>query len=129
MWVSKSFKKLAAALRELGHSVSPNGVRKLLGKLGYSRQGNRKTLEGRQHPDRDAQFHHINARVQATQAAGQPVISVDTKKKELVGRFKNPGTDYRPQGEPDLVDVHDFPDKEKGKVVPYGIYDVAEDAG
>jgi hypothetical protein len=129
MWVSKSFKKLAAALRELGHSVSPNSVRKLLGKLGYSRQGNRKTLEGRQHPDRDAQFHHINARVQATQAAGQPVISVDTKKKELVGRFKNPGTDYRPQGEPDPVDVHDFPDKEKGKVVPYGIYDVAEDAG
>jgi hypothetical protein len=116
-------------LAELGHSVSPNSVRRLLGKLWYCRQANRKTLEGRQHPDRDAQFHHINARVQGAQAAGQPVISVDTKKKELVGEFKNGGSDYRPKGDPRRVKVHDFEDKTLGKVVPYGVYDVAGDEG
>ncbi len=129
LWVSKSLRKLAAALSDLGHSACPNTVRKLLGQMGYSRQGNRKSLEGRQHADRDAQFQHINSRVRARQAEGQPVISVDTKKKELIGAFKNGGTDYRLQGQPHHVDVHDFPDKTLGKVVPYGIYDVAENEG
>ena len=129
LWVSKSLRKLAAALADKGHSACPNTVRKLLSQLGYSRQGNRKCLEGRQHVDRDDQFRHINERVRACQADGQPVISVDTKKKELIGAFKNGGTDYRPHGRPHRVDVHDFPDKTLGKVVPYGIYDVAENKG
>ena len=129
LWVSKSLRKLSGALAEIGHSACPNTVRKLLGQIGYSRQGNRKSLEGRQHVDRDAQFEHINHRVRACQAEDQPVISVDTKKKELVGTFKNGGTDYRPEGQPHRVDVHDFPDKTLGKVVPYGIYDLAENKG
>jgi hypothetical protein len=129
-WVSKSPAKLAAALNEGGHEVSPNTVAKLLSeKLEYSRQFNRKTHEGARHPDRNAQFEHINAKVVAAQAAGQPVISVDTKKKELVGNFKNGGSDYRPKGDPHRVKVHDFEDKALGKVVPYGIYDVGANAG
>ena len=100
LWVSKSYDKLAPALADLGHAVSPNSVRKLLTGLGFSRQFNRKADEGSSHPDRDAQFEHINAKVTAAQAAGQPVISVDTKKKELVGDFKNGGSDYRPKGDP-----------------------------
>jgi hypothetical protein len=129
-WVSKSPAKLAEALNEGGHEVSANTVAKLLEeKLEYSRQFNRKTHEGSSHPDRNAQFEHINAKVVAAQAAGQPVISVDTKKKELVGNFKNGGSDYRPKGDPHRVKVHDFADKALGKVVPYGVYDVGANAG
>jgi hypothetical protein len=129
-WVSKSPAKLAAALKEGGHEVSANTVAKLLeAKLEYSRQFNRKTHEGASHPDRNAQFEHINAKVVAAQSAGQPVISVDTKKKELVGNFKNGGSDYRPKGDPHRVKVHDFEDKGLGKVVPYGVYDVGANAG
>lgn len=129
LWVSKSHAKLAAALRSMGHQISPNTVRKLLRELGYSRQVNRKAEEGRQHPDRDAQFEYINERVLAFQAAGQPVISVDTKKKELIGDYKNAGSDYRPRGQAQRVKVHDFEDKSLGKVVPYGVYDLADDSG
>ncbi len=102
---------------------------KLLGLLKYRRQANRKTLEGSRNPDRDAQFEHINAAVISTHTAGQPVISIDTKKKELIGRYKNAGSDYRPEGCPDAVKVHDFVDDELGKVVPYGVYDIAANAG
>lgn len=129
LWVSKSHDKLARALGDMGHAISPNSVRKLLTKLGFSRQSNRKADEGSNHPDRDAQFEHINAKVVAAQAAGEPVISVDTKKKELVGNYRNGGTDYRPKGDPQRVKVHDFADKTLGKVTPYGIYDVAADEG
>jgi hypothetical protein len=129
LWVSKSREKLAAALRDLGHTISANTVGSLLEVLGYSRQVNRKTKEGSHHPDRDAQFNHINSQVMALQAAGQPVISVDTKKKELVGDYKNGGSDYRPKGCPDRVRVHDFADKELGKVAPYGIYDITTNTG
>jgi len=128
-WVSKSLAKLAEALRAMGHQVSPQTVGRLLRQLKFSRQGNVKAEEGRQHPDRDAQFQHINNRVLEVQAAGQPVISVDTKKKELIGNFKNAGTDYRPQGRPQRVDVHDFPDKELGKAIPYGVYDITDNSG
>ena len=129
MWVSKSHAKLAAALREMGHKIADSSIPKLLGLLKYRRQVNRKTLEGSHNPDRDAQFEHINAAVIATQAAGQPVISIDTKKKELVGSYKNVGSDYRPEGCPDKVNVHDFVDKELGKAIPYGIYDITANAG
>lgn len=129
LWVSKSMDKLAAALTAMGHPISADTVANELVKLGFSRQHNRKADEGSHHPDRNAQFEHINAKVVAAQAAGQPVISVDTKKKELVGNFKNGGSDYRPKGEPCRVNVHDFEDKTLGKVVPYGIYDVAANAG
>ena len=98
-------------------------------KLGFSRQHNRKADEGSRHADRNAQFEHINTKVVAAQAAAQPVISVDTKKKELVGNFKNGGSDYRPKGDACGVNVHDFEDKELGKVVPYGVYDVTANAG
>lgn len=129
LWVSKSLDKLAAALNEMGHAVSANTVRKLLIELGFSRQSNRKADEGSHHGDRDAQFEHINAKVLAAQAAGQPVISVDTKKKELVGNYRNGGTDYRPKATPQRVKVHDFEDKGLGKVVPYGVYDIAANNG
>jgi hypothetical protein len=129
LWVSKSHVKLAKALQALGHTVSPNTVRKLLHQLGYSRQANRKANEGRQHVDRDAQFEHINAQVLTFHADGQPVISVDTKKKELIGNFSNKGTEYRPEGEPRRTEVHDFENKNLGKVVPYGIYDLADNSG
>ena len=129
MWVSKSHAKLAAALRGMGHKVADSSIPKLLGSLKYRRQVNRKTLEGSHNPDRNAQFEHINAAVTATQAAGQPVISIDTKKKELIGSYKNGGSDYRPEGCPELVNVHDFVDKELGKAVPYGVYDIAANAG
>ena len=130
MWVSKSREKLAAELVANGHEVSPNTVGRLLvDELQYSRQLNRKTLEGASHPDRNAQFEHINAAVISAQAAGQPVISIDTKKKELIGNFKNGGSDWRPKGDPIGVNVHDFKDKELGKVVPHGIYDPTANAG
>ena len=129
IWVSKSMEKLAASLTEMGHPISADTVRKELVKLGFSRQSNRKAEEGSKHPDRNAQFEHINAKVIAAQARQQPVISVDTKKKELIGNFKNGGTDYRPKGNPQRVNVHDFEDKRLGKVVPYGVYDVTANAG
>ena len=129
IWVSKSMDKLAEALTEMGYPISADTVKKELVKLGFSRQVNRKADEGSKHPDRNAQFEHINAKVVAAQAKGQPVISVDTKKKELVGNFKNGGSDYRPKGEPLRVNVHDFEDKALGKVVPYGVYDVTANAG
>lgn len=130
IWVSKSLDKLAEALAGLGHRISSNTVGKLLTtKLGFSRQGNRKADEGSRHPDRNAQFEYINAKVLAAQAKGQPVISVDTKKKELVGNYKNAGTDWRPKGSPVRVKVHDFEDKALGKVVPYGVYDIGANEG
>jgi hypothetical protein len=129
IWVSKSMDKLAATLTAMGHPISADTVRKELVKLGFSRQSNRKADEGSKHPDRNAQFEYINKKVVAAQAKRQPVISVDTKKKELVGNFKNAGTDYRPKGEPRRVNVHDFEDKQLGKVVPYGVYDVTANAG
>lgn len=129
LWVSKSLEKIAMALAATGHKVSPATVRKELTRLGFSRQSNRKADEGSHHPDRNAQFEHINARVLAAQGRGQPVIWVDTEKKELVGNFKNGGTDWRPKGDPQRVNVHDFEDKTLGKVVPYGVYDVAANAG
>jgi transposase len=128
-WTAKSVRKLAAALRESGHRVSFRTVARLLRGLGYSLQANAKTSEGRQHPDRDRQFEHINETVTAALAQGQPVISVDTKKKELVGDFKNAGREWRPKGEPVQVRTHDFKDKQLGKAIPYGIYDLAHDEG
>jgi hypothetical protein len=129
IWVSKSMDKLAEALTEMGHPISADTVRKELVKLGFSRQHNRKADEGSRHPDRNAQFEHINAKVVAAQAKGEPVVSVDTKKKELVGNFRNGGSDYRPKGDPVRVKVHDFEDKALGKVVPYGVYDVGANEG
>ena len=128
-WTAKSTTQLAAALTEQGHAVSPRTVGRLLNAAGYSLQSNRKTKEGADHPDRNAQFEHINAMVRRFQQRGQPVISVDTKKKELVGRFKNGGREWRPRGEPEEVLVHDFMDKELGKAIPYGVYDVSENQG
>jgi hypothetical protein len=129
LWVSKSREKLARTLVEMGHAISANTVGKLLTtELGFSRQHNRKADEGSKHPDRDAQFAHINTKVVAAQAKRQPVISVDTKKKELVGNYRNGGCDYRPKGDPRRVNVHDFEDKKLGKVVPYGVYDVTANA-
>ena len=129
-WVSKSREKLAAALKAMGHVISANTVASLLStELGFSRQYNRKADEGSKHPDRNAQFDYINTKISAAQADGQPVISVDTKKKELIGNYKNGGTDYRPEGDPLRVKVHDFIDQELGKVAPYGIYDIAANAG
>ena len=129
LWVSKSHAKLAEALCAMGHKIKKSSIPKLLGVLNYRRQVNRKTLAGSNHPNRNAQFEHINAAVIATQSAGQPVISIDTKKKELIGRYKNSGSDYRPEACPDKVNEHDFADKTLGKAVPYGVYDIAANAG
>jgi hypothetical protein len=128
-WTSKSLVKLAGALREMGHEVSDRSVGKLLKGLNYSLQGNRKAREGAEHPDRDAQFQFINATATAALAAGQPVISVDTKKKELVGNYKAVGREYEPSGQPVEVSTHDFPDKRLGKAVPFGVYDLGRDEG
>ncbi|MGI6419465.1 MAG: ISAzo13 family transposase [Thermoguttaceae bacterium] len=122
-WSCKSTRTLAEELSRQGFSVSANTVGRLLRECGYSLQANRKTIEGKQHPDRDAQFRHINRRVKAFQRARQPAISVDTKKKEPLGKMKNPGRTYRKKGDPEKVKTHDFPDKELGKAVPYGVYD------
>lgn len=128
-WTCKSAAKLAAALQTQGHAVSERTVNRLLHDLGYSLQSNRKTLEGRAHPDREAQFQYINRRAKAFQKQGQPVISVDTKKKELVGQFRNGGREWYPQGQPEEVQGHDFPDQGLGKVIPYGVYDEATNSG
>ena len=128
-WTCKSVRKLADELNDQGHQVSHELVANLLKELGYSLQANRKTHEGTAHPDRNAQFEHINAEVQAFQSAGQPIISVDTKKKELVGDFKNGGRELCPPGEPEMVRVHDFVLPELGKAAPYGVYDVTHNLG
>jgi Rhodopirellula transposase DDE domain len=128
-WTCKSLRRLAAALQAEGHRVSRTLVGDLLKGLGFSLQGNRKTTEGDSHPDRDAQFAYINAKVSKALAEKQPVISVDTKKKELVGDFKNSGREYRRHGDPEAVRVHDFLIKELGRAVPYGVYDIAANAG
>ena len=128
-WTRKSLRRLADELQAQGHRVSRTLVGTLLHDLGFSLQANAKTREGGQHPDRDAQFAFINAHVTRALAAGEPVISVDTKKKELVGDFKNAGRAWRPKGSPEEVRVHDFLIKELGRAVPYGVYDLATNAG
>ncbi len=127
-WTSKSTRKLADELRAGGYTISPQKVGQLLHEQGYSLQATHKTLEGSSHPDRNAQFELINARVDDYHARGAPVISVDTKKKELVGDFKNAGREWQPEGKPVPVRVHDFIDKELGKAIPYGVYDVGQNA-
>ena len=130
LWTSKSLRNLAEELAVQGHRVGKDLVGRLLkGRLGFSLQGARKTLEGAQHPDRDQQFGHINDTVAAAIAAGQPAISIDTKKKELVGEFKNGGAEWHPAGNPPSVNTHDFPSMASGKAIPYGIYDIADDSG
>lgn len=128
-WTCKSVRKLAEELARMGHAVSYPVVAELLREMGYSLQANRKTTEGDSHPDRNAQFEHINAKVQQYIGTRQPVISVDTKKKELVGDFKNSGQDWRPRGKPAQVRVHDFVIPELGRAAPYGIYDLAQNTG
>ena len=128
-WTCKSVRKLANELTNMGYKVSHNLVAELLRHLGYSLQANRKTLEGSSHPDRNAQFEHINEKVKHYQAQEQPVVSVDTKKKELVGDFKNNGRELRPKGEPRKVRVHDFIIPELGRASPYGVYDVTKNTG
>jgi hypothetical protein len=128
-WTSKSLRNLAAGLCAMGHRIGHDSVGALLKALGYSLQANRKTLEGSSHLDRDAQFGHIAQTVQAAITAGQPAISVDTRKKELVGDFKNGGREYRPAGSPEAVRVHDFVDPRLGRAAPYGVYDIADDKG
>jgi hypothetical protein len=128
-WTSKSTRKLAAELSTQGFSVSPQKVGQLLAASGYSLQATQKTLEGSAHPDRNEQFEFINDRVDAFHGRGAPVISVDTKKKELVGAFQNPGREWQPTGEPVPVRVHDFIDDVLGKVIPYGVYDLARNTG
>ena len=129
VWTTKSTRNLAGALTAVGHPVSDRTVARMLASLGFSLQGNAKTTEGNQHADRDAQFRYLAAQVTEHAGAGQPVVSVDAKKKELVGAFKNGGREYQPAGEPEQVNVHDFPDKELGKAIPYGIYDVSAGTG
>jgi len=128
-WTSKSVRNLSSELQAQGHEVSHQSVADLLHGMDYSLQGNRKTREGTPHPDRDAQFRYINESVQSFQNERQPAISVDTKKKELVGDFKNAGREWRPQGSPEEVRVHDFPIPDQGKAIPYGIYDLARNEG
>lgn len=125
-WTCKSTRRLATELTRQGFTVSASTVRRLLAEMGYSLQANRKTREGRQHPDRDGQFRHIHERVLARKRRREPALSVDTKKKEVLGNHKNPGQTYRPKGRPRAVDTHDFPDPQLGKAVPYGVYDIHE---
>jgi hypothetical protein len=126
-WTAKSTRMIAEELNRRGHPVSAVTVGRCLHDMGYSLQANAKSLEGAQHPDRDAQFRYINTQVKAFVRSGNPVVSVDTKKKELVGAFKNGGRRWQPQGEPEAVHVHDFPHLGKGKAIPYGTYDIAQD--
>jgi hypothetical protein len=128
-WTCKSTAKLAEELTRQNHPVTDRTVAMLLKQNGYSLQANRKSREGSSHPDRNAQFEYINRQVRAFQKRQQPVVSVDTKKKELVGEFKNPGEEWQPKGQPQLVNVHDFPDKKLGKAIPYGVYDLAGNEG
>ena len=128
-WTCKSLRQLESELVAQGYAVSHSSIGGLLKGLGYSLQGNRKTLEGTSHPDRNAQFEYINSRVEDAVKIGQPVISVDTKKKELVGQFKNSGKEWRPQGNPEQVNVYDFVDKELGRANPYGVFDLADNSG
>jgi hypothetical protein len=128
-WTCKSVRTLAAELEKMGHGIGHQTVSELLAGLGYSLQGNRKAKEGSAHPDRNAQFGHLNRKVKAFQKRGAPVISVDTKKKELIGDFKNGGREWRPNGEPERVRVHDFIDRKLGKAIPYGVYDIAANKG
>jgi transposase len=128
-WTSKSTRHLADELNQQGYTISHSLVGTLLHELGYSLQSNRKTLEGNSHPDRNEQFEHIHKTVKNRLKRGQPVISVDTKKKELVGRFKNVGEEWRIKGNPEEVNVHDFLDKDKGKAIPYGVYDLKRNVG
>jgi hypothetical protein len=128
-WTCKSIRRLADELTRQHHPASPNSVAALLRQAGYSLQANRKTREGASHPDRNAQFEHINRLVRRFLDRGQPAISVDTKKKELVGDFKNAGQEWRPQGQPEDVRVHDFLDKTLGKAIPYGVYDILNNQG
>jgi len=129
LWTCKSTRNLAKALQQQGHAVSHMTVARLLEAMEYHLQSNRKTKEGGDHPDRDAQFEHITAKVRAFQSRGQPVISVDTKKKELVGNFKNPGREWRPKGSPEQVRAHDFREKELGIAIPYGVFDSTRNVG
>ncbi len=129
VWTTKSTRHLAQSLTETGHPVSDRTVARMLRSMGFSLQANTKVTEGSQHADRDAQFAYLSNQVREHLAAGQPVISVDTKKKELVGDFKNGGREYQPVGAPERVNVHDFPDAELGKAIPYGIYDVSANTG
>src|SRR6266568_3282555 len=128
-WTTLSTRNLAAELTRQGHRVGPDTVARLLKEERFSLQGNAKTAEGVRHPDRDAQFRYINGQAREHLAAGQPVISVDAKKKENVGNFRNGGREWRPKGSPEQVNVHDFKDKKPGKVTPCGVYDVAANAG
>ena len=128
-WTCKSTTQLSQELRRQGHLASPRTVGRLLHAAGYSLQSNRKTQEGASHPDRNAQFEHINAAVRAFQQRGQPVISVDAKKKESVGAFKNGGCEWQPKGEPESVQIHDFLDPQLGKAIPYGVYDLSKNEG
>jgi len=128
-WTCKSTRQLAEALKSQGHQTSHRMVAEMLHELGYSLQGNRKTLEGESHPDRHAQFEYIHRQVTTFQGSGQPVISVDTKKKELVGQFKNGGREWPPQGKPEPVEAYDFPSAAQGKVAPYGVYDPTRNEG
>jgi hypothetical protein len=129
VWTTKSTRNLADTLATNGHPVSDRTVARMLRGQGFSLQGNAKVTEGRQHVDRDVQFGYLNAQVIDHLGAGAPVVSVDTKKKELVGEFKNGGRDYQPKGSPVKVNVHDFPDEERGKAIPYGVYDIATNTG
>ncbi len=128
-WTCKSTYRLAMELTRQGHPVSPRTVGRLLKADGYSLPSDRKTKEGGDHPDRNAQFEHINATVTKFQQRGQPVISVDTNEKELIGEFRNGGREWQPPGEPEKVLVHDFLDQDLGKAIPYGVYDVGENQG
>jgi hypothetical protein len=128
-WTCKSTYKLAEALQAKGHRISQKAVYSLLQEMGYSMQSNRKIMEGKQHPDRDDQFHFINRKVKEFQEQGQPVISVDAKKKENIGRFKNAGREWERHGQPVAVNTYDFPDKEKGKACPYGVFDMTRNEG
>ena len=125
-WTCKSVRKLAEELKARGHQTSHRMVAELLHDLGYSLQANQKTLEGSEHPDRNAQFEYLNGAVQQQLWAGEPCISVDTKKKELIGPFKNGGRELRPKGEPEQVRMHDFMIRDLGRVTPYGVYDLAQ---
>lgn len=128
-WTCKSTYKLSKALKEQGHNLSQRTVYSMLEELGYSLQSNRKAQEGKQHPDRDKQFHYINRLVKQFQRYHQPVISIDAKKKENIGNFKNLGKEWEKQGQPRLVNIYDFPDPEKGKACPYGVFDMSRNEG